>query len=281
MLGANQQRQMAGRKMMITDAAPETIAKYTQPRQPPPGSQVDSRKEAALAAMAAAKGGGGGGGAAGKGPMGSRPGSASIFSGGGASRPSSARGKPKVALDSVWPDGKPEDVRQQQKAGVRDPAAMPFAQPPRGRPQHVGADIDFSDEFGGLNLRPPSHTGSARGGAPIGSGVGGVMGFGRNPPPPPAAPPAPFPRGPQLAPTPMLGGPSSGPLSLSGSGMSSSFGGPTSRTAAAANSFMGAPSSVQQAFASKQQQQQQQQPGYGGFRPLRAPQGNAPIFKIG
>ncbi len=80
-LGANQERNIAQRRMDIRDATPETIAQYLKHSNPSAGAAVTNAK-AAQGAM--------------HGKQGSRPGSASIFAGGGGGRPGSARGKPRI-----------------------------------------------------------------------------------------------------------------------------------------------------------------------------------------
>lgn len=251
-LGANQERNIAQRRMDIRDATPETIAKYLKPSNPSAGAAVPNAKAAVQGGM--------------HGKMGSRPGSASIFAGGGgSSRPASARGKARIAADSVWPDGPPQELRQQQNAGVLDPAARPMPGPPRdNRRPHGGQDIEFGDEFAALSLRPPA-AGARSGGA---GGSSFLMGGGPAGPARLQAPP-----GPMSIPT------------LSGSGLSSSNT-PMGGVAAAASSFM-APPSFQQAFASGRQQPPPMAGSGYGFRPLaaaagaRSGQANAPIFKLG
>lgn len=113
----NQARSVSSRQMIVRDADPETIARFTQPSRAPSKTvapvvdaldqHMRSSKgmvmgQSMAAHVPSAMGAGAG--------TSSRPGSAkpAIFAGGGGSRPASKQQqRHRIASDSVWPDGPP------------------------------------------------------------------------------------------------------------------------------------------------------------------------------
>lgn len=168
--------------MIVRDASPETIAKFTQPQRAaktvaPVVDALDqhmrSSKGMVMGQSMAAPvpgsypvfGNGGGGG--------SRPGSAkpAIFAGGaGGSRPVSKQ-RHRIACDAVFPDGAPA-----QPAGAPPGAAASFGASGgfESGPKPSGGSRrgELPDEFAALGL------GSSGGLAGVGGGVGSTVGVG-------------------------------------------------------------------------------------------------------